>query len=118
MRKAGVTDYEEFASSVIRSVPRLPVSFEVLSDDLDEMARQAQKDIQGGGKHYVKIPITNKKRASTVESIKDLSHNGVKVNVTAILMPEQVELVFLMRPRAYPRVCRPHALGNLFRCPR
>lgn len=27
-----------------------------------------------------------------MELIKDLSHNGVKVNVTAILMPEQVEL--------------------------
>lgn len=50
MRKAGVTDYEEFARSVIRSVPRLPVSFEVLSDDLDEMARQARK-ISSWGKH-------------------------------------------------------------------
>jgi hypothetical protein len=41
MRKAGVTDYESFGRSLARAIPDRPFSFEVLSDDFDEMEQQA-----------------------------------------------------------------------------
>jgi Transaldolase/Fructose-6-phosphate aldolase len=44
MRKVGVTDYEVFARSVLKSVTDKPISFEVFSDDFPEMRRQALKD--------------------------------------------------------------------------
>src|SRR5688572_23993741 len=40
MRNAGVTDYECFARDILSEVKDLPVSFEVFSDDFDEMMRQ------------------------------------------------------------------------------
>ena len=43
MRKAGITDYEAFAREALHVVPELPISFEVFSDELAEMERQALK---------------------------------------------------------------------------
>src|SRR5881227_1940854 len=40
MRKAGVTDYEAFARDVLRAITDRPISFEVFSDDLEEMEQQ------------------------------------------------------------------------------
>ena len=41
MRKVGITDYEVFARSVLESVTEKPISFEVFSDEFEEMRRQA-----------------------------------------------------------------------------
>ncbi len=41
MRKAGITDYEGFGRSLARAIPDRPFSFEVLSDNFDEMEQQA-----------------------------------------------------------------------------
>ena len=42
MRQSGVTDYCDFAAQVLAAVPGRPISFEVFSDDEDEMERQAR----------------------------------------------------------------------------
>jgi transaldolase len=39
IRKAGVQDYETFARDVLRVIPDRPISFEIFSDELDEMER-------------------------------------------------------------------------------
>src|ERR1035438_1278835 len=91
MRKAGVTNYEMFAREVIEKIPHLPVSFEVFSDDFDEMHRQAEVIASWGPNVYVKVPVTNKKGESSSVLIKSLSGDGVKLNVTALTQPHQVE---------------------------
>ena len=62
MRKAGITDYEAFAREVLSDRPDRPISFEVFSDDFDEMERQALKIAAWGDNVYVKIPVTNTRR--------------------------------------------------------
>ena len=90
MHKAQITDYEAFARELIAHVPDLPISFEVFSDEFEDMKRQAMK-IAGWGKNvYVKVPITNTRRESSLPLVADLSRAGVKLNVTAILTLEQV----------------------------
>jgi len=90
MRKAGITNYEAFAKEVLSKITDLPISLEVFSDELPEMEKQAQK-ISGWGKNvYVKIPVTNTKGVSTAPIIKNLSHAGIKLNVTAIFTISQV----------------------------
>jgi transaldolase len=90
MRKAGIDDYQAFALDILRSIPDRPISFEVFSDDFDEMKRQALL-IRGWGENvYVKIPVTNTLGQSSVPLIKELSSQGVKLNVTAILTLPQV----------------------------
>lgn len=59
MRKAGVVNYETFAREVLRAIPDRPVSIEVLSDEFNEMERQARTIASWAQNVYVKIPITN-----------------------------------------------------------
>ena len=91
MRNAGITDYKAFALDVLAAIPDRSISFEVFSDDLDEMERQA-REINSWGQHvYVKIPVSNTQGVSTGPLIKTLSHAGVKLNVTALMTLAQVE---------------------------
>ena len=90
MRKSGIADYEKFSRSVLEQIPDRPISFEVFSDEFDDMERQAQK-IAGWGKNvYVKIPVTNTRRESSVGLVSRLAADGLQLNVTAIMTLEQV----------------------------
>lgn len=90
MRKAGVTDYEAFASQVLGHIKSLPISFEVFSDDFDEMDRQARFIDSWGSNVYVKIPVTNTAGASAAGLIRTLASDRIKLNVTALLTVDQV----------------------------
>ena len=93
MRQSGVSDYERFAHTVLPHLKGLPISFEVFSDDFDEMYRQALHIAQWGPNVYVKIPITDTRGNTSVPLLHSLVRNGVQVNVTAIMTTAQVEPV-------------------------
>ena len=93
MRKAGVSDYKEFAKKVIAAIPDLPISFEVFSDAFDMMEREAREIANWGGDTYVKIPITNTKGELAAPLVRKLSAEGFSLNVTAIMTLDQVEAV-------------------------
>jgi transaldolase len=93
MAQAGVNNYESFAKEVLTFLKDKPISFEVFSDDFDDMERQANKIAGWGDNIYVKIPITNTKGDSSAALVKRLSANGVKLNITALLTLEQVNTV-------------------------
>jgi transaldolase len=93
MRKAGITDYENFGKSLTDSIPGRPFSFEVLSDDFDEMEQQALRIASWGENVYVKIPITDTRGRSSSALIKRLAQQGVKINVTALMTLDQVDAV-------------------------
>ena len=75
---------------MLAAIPDRPISFEVFSDEFDEMERQAREIATWGEHVYVKIPVTNTRREPAYDLIHRLSHAGVKVNVTAIMTLEQV----------------------------
>ncbi len=91
MRKAGIKDYEAFARDILETVTAKPLSLEVFSDEFSEMKRQAEKIHAWGENVFVKIPITNSHGESSLPLIRDLAHEGVKLNVTALLTVAQVE---------------------------
>jgi transaldolase len=91
MRKVGIPDYEKFALAVLEVVKEKPISFEVFSDEFPEMRRQALKIGKWQENVYVKIPITNTRGESALPLIRELSAEGVKLNLTAILTREQVQ---------------------------
>lgn len=91
MRKVGIADYEKFARDVLEVVKEKPISFEVFSDELPEMARQARMIAKWQENVYVKIPITNTRGDSSLPLIEELSREGAKLNITAILTLQQVE---------------------------
>jgi len=90
MKKALVRAYEPFARDMIAAIPDRPISFEVFADDHPEMLRQARKITTWGSNVYVKIPVMNTKRVPSYPLIRELSREGVKVNVTAVFTDEQM----------------------------
>jgi transaldolase len=93
MRKAGITDYRGFAREVLTEITQKPISFEVFSDDFDDMERQALEIASWGDNVYVKIPVTNTRQQFAGPLISRLARRGVKVNVTALMTLTQVDEV-------------------------
>ena len=93
MRKAGISDYKKFALEVIKAVPDRPISFEVFSDDFDEMYSQAMEIGSWGDNVNIKVPVTNTKSEFSGDLIKRLSAQGIFVNVTALMTLDQVNKV-------------------------
>lgn len=93
MRKSGVSAYEPFARKILESITDVPVSFEVFADEADEMLRQARVIASWADNVHVKMPVTNTRGTSSAPVIRDLSGDGVRLNVTAAMTVAQVEEV-------------------------
>jgi transaldolase len=93
MRKVGLTDYARFAKELLEHVTEHPISFEVFADEVGEMRRQAREIASWGENVYVKIPVTSTTGESMAPLARELSEQGVKVNVTALFTTAQVELI-------------------------
>jgi transaldolase len=93
MRRAGIADYEAFATDILQTVSDRPISFEVFSDDFNEMYLQARKIASWGENVYVKIPVTNTESKASYALINKLAKAGVKQNVTALMTLVQVQEV-------------------------
>ena len=93
MKKANIKNYETFARALLSKIKTKPISFEVFSDDLNLMEKQAEKIATWGKNVNVKIPITNTKSVSTCEIIRRLSTKGIICNITAIFTPDQLKRV-------------------------
>jgi len=93
MHKVGLTDYRAFARDIVAAIPDRPISFEVFSDDFDEMERQAREIATWGENVYVKIPVTNTRREPAYDLVRLLANEGVKLNITAIMTIDQVRAV-------------------------
>jgi transaldolase len=91
MHKAGLRDYRQFAREVLAVLGGKPISFEVFADEFPEMERQAREIATWGPSVYVKIPVTDTTGRSTSDLVHRLSHDGVQVNVTAVLTLDQVQ---------------------------
>jgi transaldolase len=93
MHKVGLTDYRAFARDIVAAIPDRPISFEVFSDEFEEMERQAREIATWGDNVYVKIPVTNTRREPAYEIVRRLADDGVKLNITAIMTIDQVRNV-------------------------
>jgi transaldolase len=93
MWKAGLTDYAEFAHRLLERITEHPISFEVVADDESEIRRQAHLISGWGANVYVKVPVTTSCGESLAPLAKELSEAGVRVNVTALMTPKQVEII-------------------------
>jgi transaldolase len=90
LKKAGVSDYESYARDLVAAVPDRHISFEVISDDIPEMVAQARLITTWGANVHVKLPVTNTRGEPLFAAVRALSHDGVKINMTAIFTSEQV----------------------------
>lgn len=98
MKRYGVKDYEVYARTLLDMVGDKEVAFEVVSEDPEEIMRQALK-IHGWGENVnVKIPYMDSKGGFNLEIISRLMMLGVHVNITAIISLHQVSHVLSHLP--------------------
>jgi transaldolase len=90
LKNAGITDYERFAREILELIPDRPISFEVFSDDFDEMRAHALQIARWGRNVQVKIPVTNTRGEPATRLIRSLAGDGVRMNVTALMTLAQV----------------------------
>lgn len=99
MKKAGITDYRAFCKDILTHIKDKPLSFEVFSDDLEDMERQAMEIASWGDNVYVKIPVINTKKEACYSLVRKLGSQKVKMNVTAIMTITQVrDVVVSLNP--------------------
>lgn len=96
MRKAGITDYRAFGKAALEVVGNRPISFEVFADESREMLRQARELASWGTNVYVKIPVTDTAGNMTESVVRELTSEGVRLNITALMTEKQVESVCSM----------------------
>ena len=104
MKKAGVKDYKEFALRLLSEIQDKPISFEVFSDEITEMEKQAYEISKWGKNVNVKIPVTNTKKESTAELIRKLSSKGIVCNITALFTTDQVKEVYDAIDKSTPSI--------------
>ncbi len=90
LKKAGVRDYEAYGRELVVAVPDRHISFEVFSDDIAEMVAQARVISAWGHNVHVKLPVTTTTGQPLYETVRALSREGVKINLTAIFTADQV----------------------------
>jgi len=90
-KKLNVKNYINFSKEILELSSSKPVSLEVFSDEIEETIRQAKILSDLGNNVFVKIPITFTSGASTIEVIKRLTAEGIKLNITAIFTLEQIK---------------------------
>ena len=94
MKSSNVKNYETFSKKLLKIVKNKSISFEVTSDNIVEMEKQAYKINSWGKNVFIKIPFTNSKGKKNLKLIKKLSDNNIKLNITAIFTYKQVSEVY------------------------
>ncbi len=95
MRLAGAKKYKNYCLNILKICKKKPISFEVFADDIDGMLKQAYKINSWGQNVYVKIPVVNSKGKFMGPVMRELSNNGIKLNITAVYSYEQTKKIFL-----------------------
>lgn len=90
-KKNGASDYLQYSKMIINECKKKPVSLEVFADDEENMIRQGRILNSLGENVHVKIPIVYTNGESTINVIKSLSKDRIKLNITAIFTLEQIK---------------------------
>ena len=93
MKLSGAKDYKTYSLKLLNICKKKPISLEVFADSFYEMEQQAYKINSWGKNIYVKIPVINSKGQFSGKIIKKLSHQGVKLNITAVYSISQVRKI-------------------------
>ncbi len=93
MRKAGAKDYRSYSKRILKVCKNKPISFEVFADDDKSMIYQGKKINAWGRNIYVKVPVVNSNNKFTGKVIKELNHQNIKLNITAVYTAKQTQKI-------------------------
>lgn len=91
--QSGYCDYNKYIEDYIVKTEGKPCSFQVWSDEDQEIFRQSLEINSMGNNIFIKIPIIKCDGSSNLKSICQVLEMGVKVNITAVHTVEQINMV-------------------------
>ena len=94
MRKAGAKNYKSYCKEILKVCKNKPISFEVFADDLKSMTDQGKIINTWGRNIFVKVPVVNSKNKFTGRVVKELNHQNIKLNITAVYTAKQTQKNF------------------------
>tara|TARA_Y100000389_G_C17466348_1_gene525994 strand:+ start:2837 stop:3583 length:747 start_codon:yes stop_codon:yes gene_type:complete len=89
----GAKDYLEYSKQLVSKSKDKPISLEVFADNKEEMIEQANVLNKLGKNIFIKIPITYTNQEYTIDVLKNLVENEIKINLTAIFTFDQIKQV-------------------------
>ena len=92
-KKHNAKDYIEYCKNILGICKDKHISLEVISDDEENMIRQAELLSKLSPNVHVKIPIIFTNGKSTEKVIFDLVNKKIKLNITAIYLDEQIKKI-------------------------
>ena len=93
MRQSNQLNYKQFYEEHKNLIQDRPISFQIFSDNPEEVLQQAYRIHSLGKNIYVKVPVINSVGDSLLPVVKKLLSDGIQVNITAIFTKEQLNLV-------------------------
>ena len=92
MRKAGASNYKAYSQEILK-ITKKPVSFEVFSDDENNMILQGIEISKWGKNVFVKVPVCNSKGKFMGKVISKLCEKKIKLNITAVYSHKQTQKI-------------------------
>lgn len=90
MKSAQVFNYSAYANELLEAVPDPAHFLRSVLRHVSEMVAQARAISGWGTNVYVKLPVMTTRGEELFAAIRELSRDGIKINVTAVFTPEQV----------------------------
>jgi len=91
VRSSGKGNYSKILKEASNDIKGRPVSLQVWGDKAEEIVEQAAEISKLGPNVVAKVPIVNSFGVSNVPVIARLVASGIKVNVTAVFTPAQID---------------------------
>jgi transaldolase len=85
------SQYENYAKTILMEIGNKPISFQVISESIEDIEKDARQISSWGKNVYVKIPVVTPSGDSTVDLIRKLHGEGMKINVTTVYTHEQIQ---------------------------
>jgi len=93
MRKAGAKNYQLYSKQLLKICNKKPISFEVFADNNNSIINQGLKINKWGKNVFVKVPVVNSKSKFMGNAIKELNHQNIKLNITAVYTSNQTKKI-------------------------
>lgn len=92
-KEAGKSDPVDYYRKIAEKFPDLPVSIQLLDNDLQTLLEQAHAFVSIAPNIVIKVPMFADGRGLSVLSV--LAAEGIKTNVTGLMTKEQVQLALV-----------------------
>ena len=92
--KSEYTRYIDYIQNYIQYTGNLPCSFQVTTEDEDDILRQARVISSMSENIFIKIPIIKSNGSYNLNIIKYIINNKIKVNITALYTIEHIDALY------------------------